>query len=60
MFVSGAVFSQEWKPQTWPVLKQYDREHLYQVALPLEESGLNGLFGRPGRVAGLGDYECPW
>lgn len=35
MFVSGAVFSQEWKPQTWPVLKQYDREHLYQVALPL-------------------------
>lgn len=50
MFVSGAVFSQEWKPQTWPVLKQYDREHLYQVALPLGGIGTGtvSLGGRGG------------
>ena len=33
--VSGAIASQEWKPQEWPVLKNYDQEHLYQIALPL-------------------------
>ena len=29
------VQAQEWKPQQWPVLKKYDKEHLYQIALPL-------------------------
>ena len=28
------VQAQEWKPQQWPVLKKYDKEHLYQIALP--------------------------
>ena len=60
-FVSGAVFSQEWKPQAWPVLKRYDRDHLYQVALPLGGIGTGTVsLGGAGRVAGLGDYECPW
>ena len=55
MFVSGAVFSQEWKPQTWPVLKQYDREHLYQVALPLGGIG-TGTVSLGGRGE-LRDWE---
>lgn len=55
MLVSGAVFSQEWKPQTWPVLKQYDREHLYQVALPLGGIG-TGTVSLGGRGE-LRDWE---
>ena len=42
LIATGALLSgiitiqaQEWKPQQWPVLKKYDKEHLYQIALPL-------------------------
>ena len=31
-FVQGAA---EWTPSPWPVLKHYDADHLYRVALPL-------------------------
>ena len=34
------VQAQEWKPQQWPVLKKYDKEHLYQIALPLGSEGV--------------------
>ena len=34
---------QEWKPQVWPVLKEYDQEHLYQIALPLGGIGTGTL-----------------
>ena len=33
--ISSVTFAQEWKPQEWPVLKKYDKDHLYQIALPL-------------------------
>ena len=43
ILVSEAIVAQEWKPQQWPVLKKYDQEHLYQIALPL---------------GGIGNHEC--
>lgn len=30
-----AVSAEAWKPASWPVLRHYDGQHLYQVALPL-------------------------
>lgn len=33
--VSAAVFANEWKPSEWPVLRHYDQNHLYHIALPL-------------------------
>ncbi|MFQ9021990.1 MAG: hypothetical protein ACLR6J_12955 [Parabacteroides merdae] len=55
MFVSGAVFSQEWKPQTWPVLKQYDREHLYQVVIAFGRNlGLERSLWEAGESCGIG------
>ena len=27
--------AQEWKAGDWPVLRHYDQQHLYQIALPL-------------------------
>jgi non-lysosomal glucosylceramidase len=31
----SCLFADEWKPQTWPVLKHYDAAHLFNIALPL-------------------------
>ena len=35
LLLAGNITSQIWEPQDWPVLKQYDQQHLYQIALPL-------------------------
>lgn len=53
--ISLAAISQEWKPQEWPVLKSYDKEHLYQVALPLGGIG-TGTVSLGGRGE-LRDWE---
>ena len=45
----------EWKPAEWPVLKRYDAEHLYQVALPLGGIG-TGTVSLGGRGE-LRDWE---
>ena len=34
-FVSLSMHASEWTPSEWPVLKHYDQNHLFQVALPL-------------------------
>lgn len=33
--LSSTLSANTWKPSEWPVLKHYDQNHLYQVALPL-------------------------
>jgi uncharacterized protein (DUF608 family) len=47
--------AQEWKPADWPVLKSYDREHLFQIALPLGGIG-TGTVSLGGRGE-LRDWE---
>lgn len=49
------LFSQEWKPVTWPVLKHYDGNHLYHLALPLGGIG-TGTVSLGGRGE-LRDWE---
>ena len=46
--LAGNITSQIWEPQDWPVLKQYDQQHLYQIALKFDTTvdalkSLNGL-----------------
>lgn len=53
--ISSVVFAQDWKPQSWPVLKRYDQQHLYQVALPLGGIG-TGTVSLGGRGE-LRDWE---
>ena len=55
------VQAQEWKPQQWPVLKKYDKEHLYQIALPLGGIGTGtvSLGGRGEPHRETGDFPRP-
>lgn len=54
LFFTG-MYAEIWKPASWPVLKHYDQEHLYQVALPLGGIG-TGTVSLGGRGE-LRDWE---
>ena len=54
-FLSFVSIAQEWHPQSWPVLKSYDQDHLYQIALPLGGIG-TGTISLGGRGE-LRDWE---
>ncbi len=53
--LSSALTAGNWQPQSWPVLKQYDEQHLYRVALPLGGIG-TGTVSLGGRGE-LRDWE---
>lgn len=46
--------AQTWKPQEWPVLKTYDQEHLYRIALPVGGIGTGTV-----SLSGRGEL-CDW
>ncbi len=35
LFSGNLIPQTEWHPRPWPVLKHYDKDHLYQIALPV-------------------------
>lgn len=53
--LSSALTAGDWQPQYWPVLKQYDEQHLFRVALPLGGIG-TGTVSLGGRGE-LRDWE---
>ncbi|MCR5548800.1 MAG: hypothetical protein K6F25_08605 [Bacteroidales bacterium] len=55
LMLSVPMTAQEWSPSEWPVLKHYDKDHLYQVALPLGGIG-TGTVSLGGRGE-LRDWE---
>lgn len=55
LLISLCISSQEWKPTSWPILKHYDQQHLYQLALPLGGIG-TGTVSLGGRGE-LRDWE---
>lgn len=51
----SSLAAQSWQPGEWPVLRHYDQDHLYQVALPLGGIG-TGTVSLGGRGE-LRDWE---
>ncbi len=55
LFLNLQILFAQWKPTEWPVLKSYDSEHLYNIALPLGGIG-TGVVSLGGRGE-LRDWE---